>query len=140
MRKLVPLAALVVVVAVGCKPKLEDQVVGSWSGPNNSTVVVAKEKTWTSDIPAGGMTLKIKGDWTVNGDSITMTPKTVNDQPAAQVAKQMTDMGKKMGLPKAQLDQMNDLVKADDFKLSDDGKTLTLKNPRQGQAVTLTKK
>jgi hypothetical protein len=140
MRKLAPLAALLIVAAVGCKPKLEDQVVGSWSGPNNSSVTVNKDKSWTSDIPAGGMTLRITGTWAGSGDTVTMTPQTVNDQPAAQVAKQMTDMGKKMGLPKAQLDQMNDLVSADDFKLSDDGKTLTLKNPRQGKAVTLTKK
>jgi len=32
------------------------------------------------------------------------------------------------------------MVKPDDFTLSDDGKTLTMKNPKQGQPSTLTKK
>lgn len=141
MRKFAPLAALVLVAAVGCKPKVEDQVVGTWTGPQNTNVIITKEKTWSSDIPAGPMTLKMEGSWTVNGDGINMKPEKVNGQPAAVVLQQITDMAKRMNAPKAQIDQANDLMKADDFTLSGDGKTLTLKNPRAGQqAVTLTKK
>ncbi len=134
--RVLPLAGLLLFAAVGCKPKLEDQVVGTWSGPNNSSVTINQDKTWTSDIPAGPVTLKTKGDWVVNGDAVTLTPKTVNDRPVAEVVKQIQDVAKRMGQNAGPL---ADLAKPDDFTVSSDGKTLTLKNPKNGP-MTLTKK
>jgi hypothetical protein len=140
MRNFLPVATLALLAVAGCKPKPEDQIPGTWTGPNNFNVTFTKDKSWTSDLAAGAMTAKMTGTWSASGNTITVTPTTLNGQPAAQVAKQLADVGRRMGLPKDKADALVSIVTPDDFTLSDDGKTLTKKNPKKGQEMTLTKK
>ncbi|MGV3616583.1 MAG: hypothetical protein ACO1SV_14740 [Fimbriimonas sp.] len=135
MRNYAPLAVLLVAVA-GCKPKLEDQIVGSWGGPNNATITIAKDKTWTSKMTMGRVPIDVKGGWTVAGDAATLTPSMVNGQPAAQVV----EMAKAMGVSKAQFDALGQFLAGTDYTLGADGKTLTPKAAGRGQGVVLTKK
>jgi hypothetical protein len=140
MRNFLPVATLALLAVAGCKPKPEDQIPGTWTSANNFNVTFTKDKSWTSDMAAGVMTAKMTGTWSASGNTITITPTTLNGQSAAQVAKQLAGAARQRGLSKDQTDALVNVVSPDDFTLSDDGKTLTKKNPKKGQEMTLTKK
>jgi hypothetical protein len=137
MRKFVPLtaAALVAVAAVGCKPKPEDQVVGTWSGMGSGSVTINKDKTWTANMPtAPGMPGDIKGSWTIEGNTLNMKFDTIGGQPVQTIV----DLVKKMSpkdAPKA-----DELLKGLQVQLSEDGKSLASSNAGpNGSKLTLTK-
>lgn len=134
MRKFVPFAALVLVAAAGCKPKPEDQVVGTWSGMGNGTVSINKDKTWTSEMPAGGMTAKVNGKWSITGNTLDMKIDTVNGQPVQTIIDQISKM-----MPK-DAPKIAEQMKGFKLDLTEDGKSLGSKTPGPGgQTLTLTK-
>lgn len=134
----IALLSLTAFAIAGCQAPIEERLAGNWSGPQNSTVTIAKDKKWNSTINAGMTALKTEGTWSASGDTVTMTPVTINGQPAAALVDQITKMGKAMGAKEKDLANIKQLGAPDDFTLSSDGKTLTLKNPKNGP-MTLTK-
>lgn len=134
MHKFVPLAALALVAVAGCKPKPEDQVVGSWSGMGNGTVTINKDKTWSASVPAAGMTADIKGNWTITGNTLNMKTETVNGQPVKALIDQIAKM-----MPK-EAPKVAEQLQGFDVQLSEDGKSLTsAKGGPNGSNLTLTK-
>lgn len=134
MRKFVPFAALVLVAAAGCKPKPEDQVVGTWSGMGNGTVTINKDKSWSANMPAGGMTANVKGNWTITGNTLNMKVNTVNDQPVQTLIDQISKI-----MPK-EAPKVAEQLRGFDVQLSEDGKSLTsAQGAPNGSKLTLTK-
>lgn len=132
MRRLATLAA-VSLCLVACQKPFEERVAGNWKGPNNSTFTIEKEKTYKVAISAMGQNISLVGDWTATGEKITLTPKTVNGQPVAQL---MT-MISAVKLSKEQKAQVEAGFKPMVYSLAGDGKTLTSEGTPK--AITLTK-
>lgn len=142
MKRTLLLALPLIVLAAGCKPNRESQVVGTWSAGGQS-VELKQDKTWT--MAAMGQTAE--GKWSFADPTVTITTEKVAGKSIAEFKKQIetmkplllaqagNDAKKKAQIEKA-LSTAGDPQK---LTLSEDGKSLTLPNPMTGDTVTMTK-
>jgi len=93
------------------------------------TMNVKADKTWTSELPVLNQKIAFTGTWSLTGDTVNLAPKTL----AGKTVEEIRASAAKM--PAAMKSQVEEMVKADDFTLSADGKTLTLKDPKPGKPV-----
>lgn len=145
MRRLLPFAVAAALLVVGCKSvDPEKEVQGTWT-VTNATATNANPQIQQAMKALNGATYEIKpdhkfkytamnvpveGDWSVSGRSLTMSPKTVMNQPIETMKNQLKQMGQgkladKLGEPTV-------------LTLKEDNKTLEVS--KDGVSMTLTKK
>lgn len=145
MRKLLGLGfvSMVLCVVAGCSNP-DDAVVGEWNGQGGKTTF-AKDHTFTAGTGQSGAT----GSWSLSGKKVVVTLKTIGGKSVDEFKKQMKDL---VAMAKAsspasaktaddQEKKLEDMIdKGMEATLSDDGKSLTMKNPfGTGGDSTLTK-
>lgn len=141
MRRALPL--LLVLTLVGCKGNREKEVVGTWKA-GQGTVTITEAKTFTTAVKTAVGEMKLEGPWTMEGNDITLSPKTLNGRSIADLKPQIQKTLPMIPADKrAQAESfVKDLDTPNVLTLSDDGKTLTTnkeKDKNSGPAMTLTK-
>jgi hypothetical protein len=138
MRAYVAVVVLSSLVVAGCKSR-ESQVVGNWSGGGLGFEFQA-DKKFTATAPGNA---KLAGEWSFADDTVKATTKTVNGQSPDEFVKKLKEQLKGNPIMAQMGDQINSMAdnisKPVQMTLSEDAKTLTLKNPAGGNDVKLTK-
>lgn len=135
--RFVCLAVLAAVLLGGCKNREKD-VVGTWTATQNGksmTMTVKADKTWASQLPVLNRKMPFIGTWSLSGDTVNLAPTKLGNQTVAEIRVSAAK------LPSPDMKkQVEEMIKADDFILSEDGKTMTLKDPKAGvPSLTFTK-
>jgi hypothetical protein len=130
-----------VIAVAGCSNK-EDQIVGKYKADlklsaedeknpmasfakgllGSMTLEIKKDKTYSMTV----MSFPIDGNWSLSGDTVTLTAKTVAGMSAEDAAKKAKDSGK---LPAGQ-DPSKPMV----LTIGSDGKSLVPAEQKSGQA------
>jgi hypothetical protein len=129
---------LCLALLAGCASK-ESKIPGTWTF-GNTPVELTKDHKFTMSMQTPMGAQKMEGTWELKGDVVRVTPTTFAGKPVAELEAEAKKMSGQIPNSEKVLAAIHDMVKPDDFTLSDDGKTLTMKNPKQGQPSTLTKK
>ena len=106
MRKTLGALALVCIALLGAGCKKASPLVGKWSTSSGVTSLELEfkpENAYTMAIKVGGREFDLIGDYKLEGDSLTITPKDVNlpGLSAAQLAVAKTQVAGEMGKPTA---------------------------------------
>lgn len=121
---------------IGCKPNLESQVPGTWTGARDVSITFKSDKTYTGQ----AMGLTETGTWAIDKGDLVVTPLTFAGKPIEEVKKLMA--ARLSGQSAAAKNLVDDIDKPMITTLSADGKTMTTDKSRDtnsGPGVTLTK-